>query len=152
MLLADSQSISVDIAVGWSNDSEKYGSVRTGPDVSDAWRNEVAAVAFPLRQNNAQVVQEEVQQLLSPVGSAKILSSSNRLVVIDTGAYLRRMRDLLGGYGLAAGDQETIVIHLNAMKAEFASGNTQPAFWCLRRSSNGIDSYFGDERSLDSDR
>lgn len=86
-------------------------------DIAMLGRNEMATVAFPLKTASQQNTIPEIQHLLSSLGSARLLSNSNRLIVTDTGAYLLRMRDLLGGYGLAAGEQETVVVHLRNTKA-----------------------------------
>ncbi len=87
-------------------------------DVSMLSRNELATVAFPIKSQSQQTIMAEMQQLLSPMGSARVLTNSNRLIVTDTGAYLARVRDLLGGYGLASGEQDTLVIQLRNTKAE----------------------------------
>lgn len=87
-------------------------------EVSLLSRNELATVAFPIKSQSQQTIIAEMQQLLSPMGSARVLTNSNRLIVTDTGAYLARVRDLLGGYGLASGEQDTLVIQLRNTKAE----------------------------------
>lgn len=87
-------------------------------DVAMLSRNELATVAFPIKTQSQQTIMSEMQQLLSSMGSARVLTNSNRLIVTDTGAYLARVRDLLGGYGLAAGEQDTVVIQLRNTKAE----------------------------------
>ena len=87
-------------------------------EVSMLSRNELATVAFPIKAQSQQTMMAEMQQLLSSMGSARMLTNSNRLIVTDTGAYLARVRDLLGGYGLAAGEQDTVVIQLRNTKAE----------------------------------
>ncbi len=81
-------------------------------------RNELASVAIPIKSSDAAVVMNEVQSLLSRVGRAQIVSNSSRLVITDTGAYLRRARDIIGGYGLAAGDLQTVVVHLKNTTAD----------------------------------
>ena len=81
-------------------------------------RNELASVAIPIRANDAVTVMNEVQSLLSRVGRAQVVSNSSRLVITDTGAYLRRARDIIGGYGLAAGDMQTVVVHLKNTTAD----------------------------------
>ncbi len=81
-------------------------------------RNELASVAIPIRSAEATVVLTEVQPLLSRLGKAQLVSNSSRIIVTDTGAYLRRARDILGGHGLAASDVQTIVFHLRNTTAE----------------------------------
>ncbi|MCC6509582.1 MAG: hypothetical protein IT423_10770, partial [Pirellulaceae bacterium] len=81
-------------------------------------RNELASVAIPIKSTDAPVVLNDIQPLLSRVGRAQVVSNSSRLVVTDTGAYLRRARDILGGYGLAASDMQTVVVHLKNTTAE----------------------------------
>lgn len=86
-------------------------------DIEFLGRNEMATVALPIKSQAQQSILPEMQQLLSSMGTARLLSNSSRVIVTDTGAYLRRIRDLLGGYGLAAGEQETMVIQLRNTKA-----------------------------------
>ncbi len=92
-----------------------FASIR---DVAFLTRNELATVAFPIKAQSQQTIMTEIQQLMSAMGSARLLTNSNRLIVTDTGAYLARVRDLLGGYGLASGEQDTLVIQLRNTKAE----------------------------------
>ncbi len=81
-------------------------------------RNELVTVAFPTQTGlNPQSVLE-MQQLLTSVGRVQPLSNSGRLIVTDTGASLRRLRDLLNGSGLAANESERFVIRLRNTKAE----------------------------------
>ncbi len=81
-------------------------------------RNELASVAIPIKAADAAMVINEAQALLSGVGRAQVVSNSSRLVITDTGAYLRRARDILGGYGLAASDIQTVVVHLKNTSAD----------------------------------
>ena len=92
-----------------------FASIR---DIAFLSRNELATVAFPIKAQSQQTIMAEIQQLMSAMGTARMLSNSNRLIVTDTGAYLSRVRDLLGGYGLASGEQDTVVIQLRNTKAE----------------------------------
>ncbi len=93
-------------------------------------RNEVASIALPLQ--NTDGAAEEIQQLLSPVGRVRTLSNSGRVIVTDTGTYLRRIRDLMLGSGIAAGNVDTVVVQLRYSLADdvanainsFLSGNT----------------------------
>ena len=93
-------------------------------------RNEVASIALPLQ--NTDGAAEEIQQLLSPVGRVRTLSNSGRVIVTDTGTYLRRIRDLMLGSGIAAGNVDTVVVQLRHSLADdvadainsFLSGNT----------------------------
>ena len=81
-------------------------------------RNELATVAIPLKAVDSMQTVEEVGQLQSPLGQVRVLSSAGRVIVTDTGSYLRRMRDLLLGSGLAAGDQLARVYQLRHARAE----------------------------------
>ena len=92
-----------------------FASIR---DIGFLSRNELATVAFPIKAQSQQSIMTEIQQLMSAMGTARVLTNSNRLIVTDTGAYLARVRDLLGGYGLASGEQDTLVIQLRNTKAE----------------------------------
>ncbi len=81
-------------------------------------RNELATVAIPLKAVDSMQTVDEVGQLQSPLGQVRVLSSAGRVIVTDTGSYLRRMRDLLLGSGLAAGDQLARVYQLRHARAE----------------------------------
>ena len=81
-------------------------------------RNELATVAIPLRGPDSTQVLEEIAQLQSALGQVRVLTSSGRVIVTDTGSYLRRMRDLLLGSGIAAGDQQAHVYQLRHARAE----------------------------------
>ncbi len=89
-------------------------------------RNELVSVAFPLSGNNTAQFLPELQQLLSPLGSALPLSNSNRIIITDTGSSLRRLYDLMRGSGLAATEITTHVIRLrNSSAFEVASAVNQ---------------------------
>ena len=81
-------------------------------------RNELATVAIPLRNADPSQAVEEVRQLQSPIGQVKALTNSGRVIVTDTGSYLRRMRDLLLGSGIGAGDGQAYVYQLKHAQAE----------------------------------
>lgn len=81
-------------------------------------RNELATVAIPLRNTDPIQALEEIGQLQSPLGQVKALTNSGRVIVTDTGSYLRRMRDLLLGSGVAAGDGQAYVYQLRHAQAE----------------------------------
>lgn len=86
--------------------------------IDDLGRNELATVAIPLKSMDALQTVDEVAQLLSPLGQVRVLSNAGRVVVTDTGSYLRRTRDLLLGSGLAAADQHVHVYQLRHASAE----------------------------------
>lgn len=86
--------------------------------VESLGRNELASVAFPLTNPDVQQAVQEVASLLSPLGQVKPLSNSSRLIVTDTGNYLRRVRDLLFGAGIARDTVETVVYHVGHASAE----------------------------------
>ncbi|MBL8813557.1 MAG: hypothetical protein JNM43_25550 [Planctomycetaceae bacterium] len=81
-------------------------------------RNELASVAIPLKNTDTAQAVEEIRQLQSSVGQVKALTNSGRVIVTDTGSYLRRMRDLLLGSGIAAGDEHASVYQLRHAQAE----------------------------------
>lgn len=81
-------------------------------------RNELASVAIPLRHTDPVQAVEEIKQLQSPLGQVKALTNSGRVIVTDTGNYLRRMRDLLLGSGVAASDGQALVYQLRHAQAE----------------------------------
>lgn len=81
-------------------------------------RNELASVAIPLRNTDPIQAVEEIKLLQSPLGQVKALTNSGRVIVTDTGSYLRRMRDLLLGSGVAASDGQALVYQLRHAQAE----------------------------------
>lgn len=81
-------------------------------------RNELASVAIPLRGGDMAQAVAEVLELKSGVGQVKPLTNSGRIIVTDTGQYLRRIRDLLLGSGVAAGDEHSFVYQLKHAQAE----------------------------------
>ena len=81
-------------------------------------RNELASVAIPLRHTDPAQAVEEIKLLQSPLGQVKALTNSGRVIVTDTGSYLRRMRDLLLGSGVAASDGQALVYQLRHAQAE----------------------------------
>ena len=81
-------------------------------------RNELASVAIPLRHTDPVQAVEEIKLLQSPLGQVKALTNSGRVIVTDTGSYLRRMRDLLLGSGVAASDGQALVYQLRHAQAE----------------------------------
>jgi type II secretory pathway component GspD/PulD (secretin) len=88
------------------------------PQIDALGRNELATVAIPLKGSDPDQIVEELTGLQSALGQVRVLSSANRVVLTDTGSYLRRMRDLLMGSGLAAADQQSHVYQLKHAKAE----------------------------------
>lgn len=64
-------------------------------------RNALATVLMPVDRWNPSTVVSEIQPLLSSVGKIQVLANSNRIVVTDTGTYLRRVHELLYGAGLS---------------------------------------------------
>lgn len=101
-------------------------------------RNELASVAIPIRATDAAMVMNEVQSLLSRVGRAQVVSNSSRLVITDTGAYLRRARDIIGGYGLAASDVQTVVVHLKNTTADNMSSTISAHLGISLGASSGV--------------
>lgn len=87
-------------------------------DLNQLGRNELASVAIPIYQGIVQGVEQEVESILGPVGSATGLSSSRRLLVTDTGANLRRIYSLLTNDSANAVDQPTFIYQLKNTTAE----------------------------------
>lgn len=81
-------------------------------------RHELASVAVPIRTGNPQALVAEVQELMSSVGTVRALSSSRRLLLTDTGAYLRPIYDLLSGSGIAASEVQTVVYKLRNTQSD----------------------------------
>jgi type II secretory pathway component GspD/PulD (secretin) len=73
------------------------GLVRHVPaiELETVGRNELASVAIPVEGALPVAVAQEVESLLSPLGRVVPLSNSQRIMVLDTGANLRRVVRLL---------------------------------------------------------
>ena len=84
-------------------------------------RHELASIVVLVKTNNPQALVAEVQEFMSSVGKVRALTSSRRLMLTDTGAYLRPIYDLLTGSGVAASEVETVVYKLRHTKAESIS-------------------------------
>tara|TARA_R110002072_G_scaffold303069_2_gene492697 strand:- start:26061 stop:28721 length:2661 start_codon:yes stop_codon:yes gene_type:complete len=89
--------------------------IRQLPEIG---RNELATIAIPMRISDPASAVAEIEQLLSRVGRAQSLSNSNRVMITDTGAYLRRIFDLVTGAGVAAAESQSFVYELRHSAAE----------------------------------
>lgn len=108
-------------------------------------RNELACVAVPVHNGLAAAAAQEIEKLLSPLGKVVPLSSSQRLLVTDVGASLRRIHQLmtLGGHGEAP--QCSFVYQLRNTPAEevaraiseFLAGKRQAAAQASSATSSG---------------
>lgn len=90
------------------------------PQVDGLGRNELASVAFPYEMLSEGTV-GEMQQVMSPMGRVRTLTNARRVIVTDTGNYLRRIRDLLTGTGVAAYEIHTVTFKLRNAPAEEAA-------------------------------
>lgn len=81
-------------------------------------RNHLATIAIPLERADPVATAEEISRFLSPVGRVEPLSNSQRVVVTDTGAYLRRIFDLVTGAGIASREPTSSVYELRHAQAE----------------------------------
>lgn len=85
-------------------------------------RNALATVVMPVTKMDPNSAVTEIQQMLSSVGHVRVLPNSNRLVVTDTGAYLRRVHGVLYGSGLSRDAVKSHVFRLrNAPAIEVAT-------------------------------
>jgi len=87
-------------------------------DLAGLGRNELASVAFPIRNTDPVQAVEEIGQLVSALGQVKPLSDSGRVIITDTGSYLRRLGDLLLQRGIGGKLVESIVYQLSHASAE----------------------------------
>ena len=87
-------------------------------DLDRLGRNELASVAFPIRHADPVQAVQEISQLLSPLGHVKALSDSRRVIITDTGTYLRRLGDLLLERGVGGSIIESVVYQLHHASAE----------------------------------
>ncbi|AMV19844.1 type II secretion system protein GspD [Planctomyces sp. SH-PL14] len=92
----------------------------TLPQLDGLGRNEVASVAFPYELLSEGTI-TEMRQVMSPLGRVRTLTNSRRVILTDTGDYLRRIRDLLSGTGVGAADIHTVAFRLRNAPAEEAA-------------------------------
>jgi type II secretory pathway component GspD/PulD (secretin) len=70
----------------------------TAIELETLGRNELASIAIPVEAGLPVAVAQEVESLLSPLGRVVPLSNSQRIMVMDTGANLRRVHRLLSDH------------------------------------------------------
>ncbi|HLQ46277.1 MAG TPA: hypothetical protein VK137_16155, partial [Planctomycetaceae bacterium] len=87
-------------------------------DLPHLGRHELAAVAFPINSIQVSVAAQEVEKLLTQLGTVRPLSSSRRLLVRDTGSSLRRLSQLLAEVSEGAAGQTLFVYKLKNTPAE----------------------------------
>lgn len=89
-------------------------------------RNELVSLALAIRTPITPQLVDEVKQLMTPIGQVQVLTGSGRLIVTDTGSSLRRLKDLLGGTGVASSDVSRQVVRLrHAKSSEVAAAINQ---------------------------
>ncbi len=81
-------------------------------------RNSVAGAAIPIKGVDPRTALEEVMAVKSAIGQVKLFSNTGRMLVIDTGTHLRRIRDLLLQTGFARSDDVSAVYQLRHAKAD----------------------------------
>ena len=81
-------------------------------------RNTVAGAAIPVRGMDPAIALSEVMAVKSPIGQVRPFFNSGRLLIIDTGTHLRRIRDLLLQTGFARSDSLSNVYQLRHAKAD----------------------------------
>lgn len=87
-------------------------------DLQQIGRNQLVTIAIPLERGDPSGTAEEISRFLSPVGRVEPLSNSQRVAVTDTGAYLRRIFDLVTGAGIASKQPTSSVYELRHASAE----------------------------------
>ncbi len=81
-------------------------------------RNEIAGTAIPIKGVDPMQAVSEISLVKSPVGQVRSFANSQRIVIIDTGTHLRRIRDLLLQTGFARSDTISSVYQLRHAKSE----------------------------------
>lgn len=66
-------------------------------DLGNIGRTALASVAIPILEGVPASAAQEIEQILSPIGTVAPLTTSRRLLVTDTGGNLRRVHQLLTG-------------------------------------------------------
>ena len=84
-------------------------------------RNTLAGAAIPVSGIDVSRALEEVEAIKSPLGKVKPFTHTGRLLVIDTGTHLRRIRDLLMQTGFARRDMSSTVYQLHHAKSELVA-------------------------------
>jgi type II secretory pathway component GspD/PulD (secretin) len=84
-------------------------------------RNEFVGTAIPVRGGDPLMAVSEIELIKSSVGNVRSFANSQRIVVMDTGTHLRRIRDLLLRTGFARSDTLSAVYQLKHAKAEDVS-------------------------------
>ena len=87
-------------------------------EIDSIGRNEVAGAAIPMKGIDAQAALAEVMAMKSRIGTVRAFSNTGRVIVIDTGTHLRRIRDLLLQTGFARNNDTSAVYQLRHAKAE----------------------------------
>ncbi len=87
-------------------------------EVASLGRNELASVAIPVHNGLAASAAEELLAILSPIGRAKPLSSSQRVLITDVGGGLRRVQRLNAIDDKEANAQVSFVYQLRNTPAE----------------------------------
>ena len=87
-------------------------------DLPRLGRHQLASISIPIQAVQAPQAAQEVEKLLSPLGTVKPLSSSRRLLVRDTGSSLRRLWSLLADVPDEALNQTFVVVRLKNTPAE----------------------------------
>ncbi len=111
-------------------------------------RNEIAGTAIPIKGVDASQAVSEIALVKSPIGQVRSFANSQRIVIIDTGTHLRRIRDLLLQTGFARSDAMSNVYQLKHAKAEdvaksindFLTGNTSSDLNRMSQVNSGMDS------------
>ncbi len=106
-------------------------------DLHGLGRNELASVAFPIRHSDPLQAVEEISQLVSPLGRVKPLSDSRRVIVTDTGSYLRRLGDLILERGVGGKIIESVVYQLSHASAEEVTNSINQFMTGQASQSNG---------------
>lgn len=97
---------------------DEYVSFIGVDEIDQLGRNAMAGAAIPVSGMDVAKALEEVAAIKSPLGQVKPFTHSGRILVIDTGTHLKRIRDLLMQTGFARSDLDSEVYQLYHAKAE----------------------------------
>lgn len=110
-------------------------------------RNEFVGTAIPVRGSDPLLAMSEIELIKSSVGRVRSFANSQRIVVMDTGTHLRRIRDLLLRTGFARSDTLSAVYQLKHAKAEDVAKAIEEFL-----NSQGGGSEFSSQIAAESDR
>ena len=89
--------------------------------IDQVGRNTLAGAAIPVSGMDVSMAVQEIEAIKSPLGKVKPFTHTGRVLVMDTGTHLRRIRDVLMQTGFARRDLNSSVYQLRHAKSELVA-------------------------------